>query len=237
MSNFLVPTPDFRSPAAAADLSGMRDDLVYSAVCFGDAASGSINAFAQGQGGAIQSSGTMTNQQSHQKTFTLTTTNLSQSGVVGSNIGDIGIREIGITIEQAYYTNAVATGPTASTYGATQREVAEILNKVSYQLNLINKPMQQGPVFAFPAVGGAYGSVAIGMYGQAGASSSLASVGNNGPGGRPRRLEVVLVVSRIDTIQAQFTVAGGDTLSFTGAAQPTLLWNVFLCNVAADLVG
>lgn len=235
MSQFIAPSPDFRSPAAAPDLSGMRDDLVYSAICVGDAATGSANAFAQGQGGAIQTLGGMTGQQAHQKTFSLTTTNLSQSGVVGSNIGDIGIREIGISVEQAYFT-ITAGAVTESAYGAGQRELAEILNKMSYQLNLINKPMQQGPVFAFGNAGGPSGSIATAMYGQGAAASNLATIANNGR--CPRRLEVVLVVSRIDTIQGQFSVAGGDSLSFTTAGgQPVLLWNVFFCNVAADLVG
>ena len=233
MAQFITTSPDFRSPAAAEGLSGMRDDLVYSAICVGDAATGTANAFAQGQGGAIQHLGGITNQQAHQATFSLTTTNLSQSGVVGSNIGDIGIREIGISVESAYFTQAAAA---QSSYGAGPRELVEILNKMSYQLNLINKPMQQGPVFAFGNAGGASGALSTSQYGQSPATSQLVSMANNGRA--PRRLEVVLVVSRIDTIQGQFSVAGGDTLSFTtSTGNPTLLWNVFFCNVAADLVG
>lgn len=234
MSQFIVPSPDFRSPAAAPDQSGMRDDQVYSAVCVGNGATGSVNAFAQGQGGQIQSIGSTTNQQAFQKTFSLATTNLSQSGVVGSNIGDIGIREIGLNVQPAFYK--VAANVTAqSLYGAGPQEVTEILNKMSYQLNLINKPMQQGPLFAFPAVGGPTGGYAVSMFAAA-AATNLVGLQTNGTPGRPRKLEVVLVLARIDTIQAIFTVAGGDSLTFS-ADCPSLIWNTFLCNVAADLVG
>ena len=233
--NFIVPTPDFRSPVAAAGQSGMRDDHVYSAVLLGSSAASSVNAFAQGQGGTIQSMGTITGATASQTTFSLVTTNLSQSGVVGSNIGDIGIREIGVQIQQAYYT-ASATGLAKSATGADQQGVVQILSKVSYQLNLVNKPMNQGPVFAYGSPGGAFGAV-----GAASTSATAAGIQNgltsNGMPGQPRRLEVVLAISRIDTIQGIFQVGAGDSLTFTGAADPTLVWNVFFCNVAADLMG
>lgn len=236
MPNMMVPSPEFRSPVAAPGLSGFRDDLVYSAVCVGNGATGQVIAFAQGQGGPIQSIGTAPTLK-HQTTFSLATTNLSQSGVIGSNIGDIGVREIGINVEQAYYT--VAAGAVAkSSYGASAREMAEILNKMSYQLNLVNKPMQQGPLWAFPSPGGMAAGYGVSQYDQAAASLSL--VNSAQVTGRARRLELVLALDRASTIQAVFSVAGGDTLSFsdTGAAgDPTLIWNVFYCNVAADLAG
>lgn len=235
-SNFLVPTPDFRSPVAAPGQSGMRDDLVYSAVLVGHGAASSVNAFAQGQGGPIQSMGTVTGTTAVQTTFSLTTTNLSQSGVVGSNIGDIGIREIGIKIQQASYVGA-STGATLSTTGADQQGAVEITTKMSYQLNLVNKPMQQGPLFAFGSPGDVFGSQAVASTSATAAGIVTSLVGNGVPG-NPRRLEVVLAISRIDTIQAIFAVGAGDTLAFTAAAaHPTLLWNVFFCNVAADLMG
>lgn len=234
-SNFLVPTPDFRSPVAAPGQSGMRDDHVYSAVLLGSGAASSVNAFAQGQGGNIQSMGTVTGATASQTTFSLVTTNLSQSGVVGSNIGDIGIREIGIQVQQAY-AKGVSTGLTRSATGADQQGMVEILSKVSYQLNLVNKPMNQGPVFAYPTPGAAYGSTALAST-SATAAGLVNSVVSNGVPGRPRRLEVVLAISRIDTIQAIFQVGAGDSLTFSDDANPTLLWNVFYCNVAADLMG
>jgi len=234
-SNFLVPTPDFRSPVAAPGQSGMRDDHVYSAVLVGHGSAASVNAFAQGQGGPIQSMGTVTGATASQTTFSLTTTNLSQSGVVGSNIGDIGIREIGIQVQQAYAAGA-STGLSLSATGADQQGMVQITSKMSYQLNLVNKPMNQGPLFAYPSPGGTFGSTAVASTSatQAGIVNSVVS---NGVPGKPRRLEVVLAISRIDTIQAIFAVGAGDTLSFTNSANPTLLWNVFYCNVAADLMG
>jgi len=80
-----------------SDAYTMRDETLYSAVCLGDGASGSLSFFAQPEGGKIPFSGlddVVRGQ--HQLSYTKLTTNIGKI-----RVGPLQIRKIGLGTEQA----------------------------------------------------------------------------------------------------------------------------------------
>ena len=212
----LFPSNDFRSNTAVSGVSDVRDDQVYSSLVLSHAATGQTTIFGVPKGQAIPVLGSGV-PQAHQKTYTELTTNVTQAGQLGSALGDAAIRRVGITIEQAYFTNSGVI----NTYGAGLQEVAEILAKCFFQLRIAGKLQIQGPVFSFGSAGGAYGSPATG-----GTTASTA-IASNGIPGVGRSLKVPILVGRTDTVEGTVGVAGGASLAFTntsGNFQPVLTW-------------
>lgn len=216
----LLPDARFRSPTAVDGKSDLRDENVYSALVVQHSGSGQQSVFTVPKGQSIPTlNGTVTaTANAHQTKYTDLTTNLTKAGELGSGLGDASIRAIGITIEQAATT--IATGlPRA--FGATQFEVADILAKCFFQLKVGGKTQVTGPAFAFPASGGAMGSVGTS------ANAATASISNNGMPGSMRRMKVPILVARNDTIEGVFGIAGGASLAFSATGsdgQPCLVW-------------
>lgn len=215
----LMPSAQLRSPTAVEGKSDLRDENVYSAVVVQHSGSGQQKIFTVPSGQTIPRLGGSTAPlQNWQVTYTEATTNLTKSGELGSAIGDAAVRGIGITIEQAAFT--LATGA-PRTFGATQFEVADILSKCFFQFKVAGKLQVQGPVFAFPASGGAFGAVSTT------GNAATASVQQNGWPGNPRKLKLPILVARTDTLEGVFGVAGGSSLAFSSTAsdgQPCLVW-------------
>ncbi len=123
MPQMLFPDPRGRSPTAAAGQSAGRDENIYSAIVVGYNGAGTQKLFTVPEGQAIPrlvgSSITPTAQ--HLLNHTKLTTNLGKAGEVGSAIGELSIRSIGIGFEQGYFTSGAL-----NTYGYGQQEAAEI---------------------------------------------------------------------------------------------------------------
>lgn len=214
----LFPDAQLRSPTAIAGKSDMRDENIYSACVVTDGATGNTAVYTVSRGQPIPKLGAGT-AAAHQATYTELTTNITQNGQLGAAIGDSAFRAIGITIETAWYD---ASG-VINTYGAGQREVSEILAKTFFQLRIAGKLQIQGPAFAFPASGAAFGSISTTE------TAVTVAAMNNGWPGSLRRLKLPILVARTDTVEGTYGVAGGSTLSFTTTnGNPTLVWfNVF----------
>jgi hypothetical protein len=235
MAGIMLPDARFRSPTAVEGKSDLRDEYVYSAIVVQSTATGVQKVFTVPQGQAIpkmSGSSTVTTQ-THQQTYSETTTNLTKAGELGSSIGDASIRGIGINFEAAAYTPATGV---QRAFGATQFEVADINAKCFFQLKIAGKQQTQAPVFAYPAVGGLYGSI-----GSTGNAATVSAVSNGLPGAS-RALKLPILVARNDTLEGVFGVSSGAALAFsTGTGdvssqgQPLIIWFVLKCLVSGDV--
>lgn len=224
----LFPDAAQRSPTAVAGKSDLRDENVYSAGVLGDGASGSMQLFTIPRGQAIPelTTSTATNQ-AHQQRYSETTTNITQAGQFGSALGEGSVRGIGLDIENCWVT---PTTGVPNGYGATQREVGEILSKCFFRLSIGGKKQIESAVRHLPAAGGATGSVSTT------ANAYTVSALSNGLPGSWRNLKVPILIARTDTVVGDLGIAGGATLSFTSGTygQPTLVWCVLKTAIKGD---
>lgn len=230
MPQQIFADPRFRSPTAAAGLSGGRDENIYSCLVAGFGGSGTQKMFTVPEGQSIPrlvGAGIAPTAQ-HQLTMTKLNTNLGKAGEVGSAIGEISIRSIGIGFEQAYYD---ANGA-LNTYGMGQQEVMEMLAKTFLIFRISGTKQIEGPTSFFPAPGGASGSLSTTETGV------TASILTNGWPGSGRRLKVFLPAARTDQLEIEFGTAGGVSLTFSvasGVGQSSLVWANLWCGVMADV--
>ena len=209
----------------------MRDENVFSALVVQHGGAGQQKVFTVPQGQAIPrlaGSGITVPTSNHQVTYTELTTNLTKAGELGSSIGDAALRGIGITIENAYYDSSGVL----NTYGAGQQEVAEILGKTFFQLKIAGKKQIEGAAWMFPAHGGTYGSLSTTE-----TEVTVSQLGNGAPG-RGRALKLPILVARNDTLEGNYGVAGGDSLTFSvtsGIGQPCLVYFSLLATVKGDV--
>lgn len=235
----LLPDASLRSPTAVPNKSDMRDENVLSAGVLQSGANGTLSMFTVPRGQPIPrlaGAAITAPTSAHQTTYTELTTNLTQAGQTGSGIGDISVRAIGITIENAYYSaSTVGTNSGLNTYGAGAQEVAEILAKCFFQFLVAGKLQVQGPAFLFPAHGSVFGGVSVST--TANATSAVVAGQNNGWPGAGRRLKLPILVARTDVLEGKLGVAGGASLTFsvtTGIGQPTLVWANLQAAVKGD---
>lgn len=234
MADMLVPDARFRSPTAAAGLSDALDGHVYSAINTAHGGNSQARAFIQAQGGAvaqIKGSAIAATDSMH-NFYSLQTTNLVKAGEVGSGIGEISVRSIGLTIEPTSYTQAGVAG----SYGATAQEAAEILNKINFSFKVGKKTYIEGPTFLYPALGGMVGSTAVS--GATAGSPAAISLVQNGVPGNGRRLKAVIGAARNDTIEGLFQMADNETLTYrttSGIGASTLVWAVLFAAIAGDV--
>lgn len=226
-----MPDGRFRSPTAVPGKADVRDDHVYSSIVLAHGGTGQQKIFTNPQGQAIPTlkGAAITVAQVHQLTYTEITTNLTQAGQLGSAVGDASIRAIGISIEQAGYN---PVGGAVNAWGATQMEAADIASKVFFQFKIASKVQIMGPVWAFPAAGGVFGSMATT------ANNVTQGLVANGPNGLPRKLKLPILVARTDTLEGVVGVAGAASLAFsttTGAGQASLLTVMLFALVKGDV--
>jgi hypothetical protein len=226
----LFPDPRFRSPTAAAGQSGGRDENIYSSVVVGQGGSGTQKLFTVPEGQSIprlMGAGIAPTAQ-HLLTMTKLNTNLGKAGEVGSAIGELSIRSIGMGFETGYYdSNGVL-----NTYGMGQQEVSEIMAKTFLIFRISGTKQIEGPTNFFPAPGAVFGGVASTK------NNALNTYLNNGWPGGGRRLKVFLPAARTDQLEVEFGTAGGVTLTFsvtTGVGQSSLIWCNLWCGVMADV--
>lgn len=230
MPQMLFADPRFRSPTAAAGQSGGRDENIYSCMVVGYNGGGTQKMFTVPEGQSIPrlvGSGIAPTAQ-HQLIMTKLNTNLGKAGEVGSAIGEISIRSIGIGFEQAYYDS----NGLLNTYGMGQQEVMEMLSKTFLIFRISGTKQIEGPTSFFPAPGGAFGSLATTE------NAVTESILTNGWPGSGRRLKVFLPAARTDQLEVEFGTAGGVTLTFSvasGVGQSSLVWCNLWCGVMADV--
>ena len=210
----LFPDASLRSPTAVQGTSDVRDENVYSACVATHGATGNVTVFTvpRGQRTPVLGAGAPA---AHQTTQTELMTNISQSGQLGSAIGDCSIRALGLNVENAWYTAAAGA---LNAYGAGQQELSELLSKTFFQLRIGGKLQIQGPMLFFPASGGIFGSINTTE-----ATVTVASQSNGYPGSL-RRLKTPILVARTDTLEGTFGVTGGGALAFSADPQPCLIW-------------
>lgn len=222
-----------RSATAAPNWDDFRDDEIYSAGVLQHGGQSEMTLFTVPKGQAIpylKGSSITVSSNGWQSTYSDLTTNLAKAGELGSAIGDIAVRTIYATIEQANYSSS--TGLFSTTSGAAPWDVQDILAKTYLKLKVGGKTYIQGQLFRFPAGGGAVGSVSTTQ-----TDSAMGVVGNGVPG-RGRPLRAPIVIERTDTLEAIIGVAPNSSLSFsttTGTGQPTLVWINLASNVSGDV--
>jgi hypothetical protein len=225
----LFPDPRFRSPTAVSGKSGGRDENIYSSIVVGNGGAGTQKLFTVPEGQAIPrlvGAGIAPTAQ-HLLNHTKLTTNLGKAGEVGSAIGELSIRSIGIGFEQGYYTPEGVL----NTYGFGQQEAAEVMAKTFMIFRISGTKQIEGPTNFFPAPGALFGAVSTTVN-----NSSVNFLNNGWPGGG-RRLKVFLPAARTDQIEVEFGTGGGVTLTFsvtTGVGQSSLVWCNLWCGVMAD---
>lgn len=230
MPQMLFADPRGRSPTAAAGLSGGRDENIYSALVVGHGGAGTQKLFTVPEGQAIPrlvGSGIAPTAQ-HLLNHTKLTTNLGKAGEVGSAIGELSIRSIGLGFEQAY----VDSSGVINTYGFGQQESAEVMAKTFIIFRISGTKQIEGPTSFFPTPGALFGSVSTTE------NSTTVSYLNNGWPGGGRRLKVYLPAGRADQLEVEFGTAGGVSLTFSvtsGVGQCSLVWCNLWCGVMADV--
>lgn len=230
MPQMLFPDPRFRSPTAAAGQSGGRDENIYSSLVVGHGGSGTQKIFTVPEGQSIprlMGAGIAPTAQ-HLLTMTKLNTNLGKAGEVGSAIGELSIRSIGIGYETGYYSSVGVL----NTYGMGQQEVSEMQAKTFLIFRISGTKQIEGPTQFFPAPGATFGAVSTTQ------NNSLVSFLNNGWPNGGRRLKVFLPAARTDQLEVEFGTAGGVSLTFsvsTGVGQSSLVWCNLWCGVMADV--
>lgn len=232
MAQMVFPSPRFRSVTAATGLADAHDNHVYSSAVLAHGGSSTAKLFSVPQGQAmieLKSSSITFTTNVYQATYSKLTTNLDRPSQLGDTLGDAAFRGLGITLEQAAFT---ATTGAQRAAGATPFEVADILAKCFGELKVGNKTQIEGPLFSFPGLGFAAGSISTTGTGE------TVGVGNNGPMASGRRLRTPIMCGRTDSLVYELTVGAGDTLAFsttTSLGQPTLVWCVILADLATDV--
>ena len=223
-AQLLLPDARGRSATAQPGKSDMRTENIYSALRLTHAATGQQKVFTVPQGQTIPALGAVA-AATHQATYTEVTTNLTKAGELGASIGDAGVTSIGIVLENGYYSAAGVL----NSYGCGQQEVSEVLAKCFFQLKIAGKKQIEGPIFLFPAAGGAFGGISTSAN-----AVTVASLSNGWPGS-PKKLKLPILVARSDTLEGVFGVGGGASLSFSNASQTTLVTVCLGAYVAGDV--
>jgi hypothetical protein len=225
----LFPDPRLRSPTAVPGKSGGRDENIYSAIVVGHGGAGTQKLFTVPEGQAIPrlvGAGIAPTAQ-HLLNHTKLTTNLGKAGEVGSAIGELSIRSIGMGFETGYVDGVGVL----NTYGFGQQETSEVMAKTFIIFRISGTKQIEGPTSFFPTPGAVFGSVSTTE-----ATTTVSYLNNGWPNGG-RRLKVFLPAARTDQLEVEFGTAGGVTLTFsitTGVGQSSLVWCNLWCGVMAD---
>jgi hypothetical protein len=226
MSKVIIPK-GVRSPTAIAGQSDLRDETIYSSVVAGTTLSGEQKVFTvpQGQSIPLWSAGAHPVHTNH----TVVTTNLTKAGELGSGVGDISVRALGITAEPALISTA---GVESATAGMTPADVVQFVYNTTFTLRVGGKKQIEGPTWFFPNMGGVSSSgVTTVPAAAAGATLFLGSFTNGPDGIGGRKLKLPILIARSDTLEGECKVPTG---SFT-QSNPALVWYTLLSLVRADV--
>jgi hypothetical protein len=216
------------SATAVPDKLDLRDEHIYSAGIFQHGGATPISLFTVPVGQGIPrtaGSGVLTTGfPDHYVTYTEQTTNLEKAGELGSNIGDSGIRAMGVTFDSATANSA----GTVKAFGATPVEVADIQSKVALEFLITRKRRVIGPIWMFPQTGGLWAT----------ASTFTAHPGfaQNGATPSGRRFRVPIMIGSSDTVVCKLTPFAALVHSVAVTpGQPVLTWVNLLASVGAEV--
>lgn len=233
MAQMVYPSPRYRSVTAVEGYADAHDGMVYSAALLQHGgAPAPLKLFSVQFGQSVvnsKGSGVSASTNAWQTTYTLTTTNLDRPSQMGDNLGDAAIRAIGITLETASVT--LTTGAPRA-WGATQFEVTDILSKCAGEFKIGTKPQFQAPIWGYPQLGGAAGSISTT------GNAQTASIASNGSIPIGREFRTPMLLGRYDSLVMELSIASGATLAFsttTGEGQPTLVWCALLVDFLSDV--
>lgn len=245
MARMVFPDSKFRSPTAMAGKSDLRDEQVYSSHRFGDAATGQGKVFTVPQGQSIPILGTAASVVPlHHVSYTALTTNLTKAGELGSSLGDVSVRALGITLEAARVPTfvpgtagtdpfGVAAAGGALGYGFTGPEAIDFLSKTTFLLRIGGKKQIEGPSWQFPNMGGptfqSLGSPAATVT----AVIFLAQNGEVGYGGR--KLKLPILIARTDTLEGEINIPSGSLTVGTTNTREGLVWYTLLSLIKGDV--
>lgn len=223
----MVPRPR-PTATAVADKLDLRDEHIYSAGVFQHGGATPLTLFTVPLGQGIPHTAgagvAATGEPTHYTSYTEQTTNLEKAGELGSNIGDAGVKAIGVTFDAATSNSA----GTVKTSGATPVEVADLQSKVTLEFLVTRKRRIIGPVWMYPPTGGIW----------AASSTFTAHPGfaTNGVGNGGRRFRVPIMIAANDTVVAKLTPQAALVFSVTVTpGQPVLTWCNLLAAVGAEV--
>jgi hypothetical protein len=233
MAQTIYPSPRYRSVTAVENYADAHDGMAYSAgLLQHGGAPAPLRLFSVPDGQSIVSTkgaAVSATTNAWQTTYTRTTTNLNRPSQLGDDLGDGAIRGIGVTIETAGVT---ATTGAIRAWGAGQFELTDILSKLAGELKIGNKPQYQSPIWGYPQLGGAAGSISTT------GNAQTASIASNGSLPIGREFRTPMLLGRYDSILFEVSIASGATLAFTtttGDGQPCLMWCALLMDFLSDV--
>jgi hypothetical protein len=240
MARMVLPAA-FRPSTALPGVSDLRDENVYSSVILSHGGQGTAKCFTVPQGQAIPNltSFAAPALPPHQAVYSLLTTNLEKAGELGNNLGDAGVRAIGVTFEQAGYTSSVldtAAALARRTFGMGPLEVADVTSKCYLEIKVSNKRQIVGPIWAFPQTGGAVGSATMSSNVTAGGTvGTIGGFASNGSLPVGRKLRVPIMVARNDVLVAEVSAYAALAFGVTATpGAPSLVWINLISTVKGD---
>jgi hypothetical protein len=216
------------SATAVPDKLDLRDEHIYSAGVFQHGGATPLTLFTVPLGQGIPHTAgagvAATGEPSHYTSYTEQTTNLEKAGELGSNIGDAGVKAIGVTFDVAT-ANVIGT---VKAFGATPVEVADLQSRVTLEFLITRKRRIIGPVWMFPPTGGIWAT----------ATTFTAHPGfaTNGASQTGRRFRVPIMIGSTDTVVAKLTPQSALVFTVTVTpGQPVLAWVNLLAAVGAEV--
>lgn len=222
------------SPLAAPGQYGQRLDNLYSSVVFQHGASGNTKLFTVPEGGVIdkvKSTSITASTQAHHDKHSELTTNLSQAGQLGNEIGDIVVEKFGFWYEQASFNSSGVPFD----YGFLASDVNQILSKTTCKVQIGGQQYTKGPMRQFGQLSGIMGPLTT--------TESEQTLGfvSAGPIGMGRSFaKIPLQATQTDLIKVELTIANGSSLTFTtttGEGQPGLVTAEAWVITAAEVRG
>lgn len=229
----IYPAPRYRSVTAVEGYADAHDGMVYSACLLQHGgAPGPLKLFSVQYGQTIigvKGAAITATANAWQQTYSLTTTNLDRPSQLGDNLGDAAIRGIGVVFETAGVT--LTTGAPRA-WGASQFELTDVLSKCAGEFKIGTKPQFQAPIWGYPQLGGAAGSISTT------GNAETASIASNGALPIGREFRTPMMLGRYDSLVFELSIASGATLAFSttdGYGQPTLVWCALLVDFLSDV--
>jgi hypothetical protein len=207
------------SPLAVPGKTKILDDHLWSSIVLQHGGQGQAKLFTNPEGTDIykvHGSSITASTQAHHDKHGQHSTNLSQSGQLGNEIGDVTIKKLGIFYEQAGHTAAGAY----KAYGFTPSDIADILAKCTIVIKVGGAEYGKGPVGLYGQLSGVIASISTTETGQ------TLGFGSSGPIGMGRSVsQVPIQATQTDLLKVEFNVANGASLDFyttSGEGQPGL---------------
>lgn len=221
MANIPMGVPSYRpGPGSSTAVRGVvdeRDEDLYSSGVMQHGAASDLVIFKQPIGGPIPrtaGNGVLAPLNPWQQVHSNATTNLDKAGELGDSIGDVKIRAIHVSAEQAQILPTTAAYPATTiseanivTYGASGYELAQLADKVSVELKVSKKPYFMTPFGNLPSIGAPV-PFNSGTY----SANVVRGSAVNSAHGLIRKLAQWVACSRRDSLQVTFGFANGFAL-------------------------